>query len=59
VLELIERFLAYTGIHPDTFGRLTVNNPELVYRLRMGETIDKDAEEMILTFMQRYEDMKE
>jgi hypothetical protein len=56
VFELIQRFLKYTGIHPETFGRLTVNDPNLLYKLERGDELDDEAERMVLTFMQNYED---
>jgi hypothetical protein len=56
MFELIQRFLKYTGIHPETFGRLTVNDPNLMYKLERGDELDDEAERMVLTFMQNYED---
>jgi hypothetical protein len=59
MLEIIERFLSYTAIRPDTFGRLTVNDPNLLHKLRRGERLTDEAEACIMTFMQNYEDAKE
>jgi adenylate kinase family enzyme len=59
VLEMIMSFLRFTGIKPDTFGRLTVNDPWLVEKLKEGRVLSDDAEHTILTFMHRYEDTKE
>lgn len=59
MLELIIRFLGWTGIHPETFGRLTVNNPDLVYRLEDPDfALHQEAQERILDFMHNYEDAK-
>jgi hypothetical protein len=54
--EHIQRFLKYSGIHPETFGRLTVNDPNLLYKLERGDELDDEAERMVLTFMHNYED---
>lgn len=59
MLELIQRFIDYTGIHPETFGRLTVNDARLVDKLRDGQTLTDEAQGHILTFMHNYEDTKE
>lgn len=52
------RFLEYTGIKGDTFGRLTVNDPYLMEKLRSGQTLTEEAEMRIVNFMQNYEDAK-
>jgi hypothetical protein len=52
------RFLGYTGIKPDTFGRLTINDPHLIPKLRAGRELESETELRILTFMQNYEDFK-
>jgi hypothetical protein len=59
MLEVIERFLSYTGIPKDTFGRLTVNDANLIRKLRRGEQLTDEAETRIMSFMQNYEDAKE
>lgn len=58
MLETIERFLAYTGIARETFGRLTVNDPKLMMKLIRGKELTDDAECRIMTFMHNYEDAK-
>lgn len=56
---MIVSFLRYTGIHPETFGRLTINNPHLVYQLRDEDCeLDREAQERIIDFMHNYEDAK-
>lgn len=59
VLEQIERFLCYTAIKEDTFGRLVMNDPHLIAKLREGATLKDDAAMRIMGFMQRYEDAKD
>jgi hypothetical protein len=59
MLEMIVSFLRYTGIRPDTFGRLTVNDPNLVSKLKEGRELSTEAQEQILWFMHKYEDAKE
>lgn len=55
---MIVSFLRYTGIRPETFGRLTVNDPHLVAKLKTGRALGQEAQEKILVFMHRYEDGK-
>jgi hypothetical protein len=59
MLELIISFLKYTGIRPETFGRLVLNDHNLVAKLQEGMQLTNEAEEAILSFMNRYEDAKE
>lgn len=59
MLEMIVSFLRYTGIPPDTFGRLTVNDPNLVPKLKEGRELSRAAQDQILSFMHNYEDAKE
>lgn len=58
MLEIIERFLKHTGIKRDTFGRLTVNDPWLIEKMRNGYQLSDEAETIILTFITNYEDAK-
>lgn len=58
MLEMIQRFLKYTAIRPDTFGRLTVNDPNLIEKLKRGLILTDEAERAILSFMHHYEDAK-
>lgn len=58
MLELVKRFLKVTGIHPETFGRLVLNDADLVYRLKAGEKLDKTERRLIIDFIQNYEDIK-
>lgn len=52
-------FLRFTGIHPETFGRLAVNDPNLVYRLENPDfALYQESQERILDFMHNYEDAK-
>jgi hypothetical protein len=59
MFELIQRFLKFTGIHEETFGRLTLNDPNLMYKLERGEALSDEAELRVLKFMQTYEDERE
>jgi hypothetical protein len=59
VFELVISFLKYTGLKPETFGRLTVNDADLVWKLEQGMQFEDEVNETILRFMQRYEDAKE
>lgn len=58
MLEIIEEFLKRTGIHPDTFGRLVCNNPQLVWALKDGFELDDEVSDTIMNFIQGYEEMK-
>lgn len=59
MLEAIETFLRYTAIPADTFGRLTVGDPHLVWKMRKpGYEIDQDVGDRVLEFLRRYEDVK-
>lgn len=56
---MIAEFLRFTGIHPETFGRLTVNDPDVYYKLRKGNFRLHDwARDRIISFIQNYEDLK-
>jgi hypothetical protein len=59
VFELVINFLKYTGLKPETFGRLTVNDADLVWKLEQGMQFEDEVNETILRFIQRYEDAKE
>lgn len=58
MLEMIEDFLKYTGIHADTFGRLVCNNAELVWALRDGCELDAELKDHIIKFIQNYKEIK-
>jgi hypothetical protein len=58
VYEMIASFLRYTGIRPETFGRLTLNDPNLLPKLKAGHELNQDAAERVIQFMNRYEDGK-
>jgi len=59
MLEYIMEFLRFTGIHPETFGRLSVNDPDLIYKLQNPEfKLFDDARQRILNFIHDYEDAK-
>jgi len=58
MLEIIEDFLKRTGIHPDTFGRLVCNNPDLVWQMREDVEFDKEVGDAIMDFIQHYDTLK-
>lgn len=59
MLQLIKEFLAYTGIHPETFGRLAVGDPHLLWRLSQpGFELFEEHRDRILDFIHNYEDAK-
>jgi hypothetical protein len=56
---MIVNFLRYTGIHPETFGRLAAGDPDLFYRMRDGNyELHQETQERILDFIHNYEDAK-
>lgn len=59
MLEIVQEFLCFTGIRPETFGRLTLNDPHLLWRLKQpGFELFDEARDRILTFIHNYEDTK-
>jgi hypothetical protein len=59
VLEIILRFLTFTGIKKDTFGRLAAGDPDIIYRLEHGERMTEEAELRVISFIENYERAKE
>jgi hypothetical protein len=55
---MIIGFLRHTAIREETFGRLTLNDPNLVDKLRRGLVMDDQSQVRVMAFMQRYEDSK-
>jgi hypothetical protein len=58
MLELIENFLKWTAIRPETFGRLTLNDPWLVWRLKDGHQLPEEEKYRVIQFIRNYEDAK-
>lgn len=59
MFEAVLQFLRYTGIKPETFGRLVANDADLVWKLEQGWVPTDELKDDIIAFMQRYEDGKE
>jgi hypothetical protein len=59
VFELVVRFLEYTGIKPETFGRLVFNDADFVWKLEQGFEYDDEVNETILDFIHRYQDARQ
>ena len=53
ILEEVEAFLAQTGMSASYFGRLAVNNSELVKRLRNGQDITWRTSCRVREFMEK------
>ena len=51
LLQLIERFLADTGMGASYFGQRAVGNSKLVRRLREGRSIELDTAHKVQRFM--------
>lgn len=58
LLREIEEFLSFTAIKPETFGRLTVNDPNLCFKLSRHGEIKDEAVNRIRLFMQNYEEAR-
>jgi len=58
LLDDIEAFLCFTGIRPGTFGRLALNDVNLMFKLGQGQQLSDDAVNRVRLFMQGYEDAK-
>lgn len=58
MLKVIEEFLKRTGIKPETFGLLTINDQDMVFRLRRSEYLSDDEWGHVLMFIQKYDEIK-
>lgn len=54
LLKDIRRFLQKTGMSPSYFGKLAVNNSELVRRLEGGQTVTLPTDRRVRAFIRDY-----
>lgn len=49
--QLIERFLRDSGLPPARFGRMAVNDPRLVFDMRLGRQLGPEIQHRLRQFM--------
>lgn len=59
MLEVIEEFLRDTGIKPETFGRLVLNDGDIFWKMKDGDqSLCDEDRERVLSFMHSYKEIK-
>lgn len=56
MIEIIREFLKATGISEAAFGALTMNDVQLVDKIRRGKPLTEDARNRVLLFIENYDE---